>query len=113
MGVGGDTARLRAALEAAAGWYRAGLLGGRPAAVVGLLRDRGLADLAVDTPVGLRWRVGYAPGGPGRTRLVGYLPRDMDRWAAAHPDGRNDQVPVRVVRVRAASVDLATSCSLE
>lgn len=72
-GVGADTARLCAALEAAAGWYRARLLADRPAAVVGLLRDRGLADLGVDTPAGMRWRVGYAPGGPGRVGLVGYL----------------------------------------
>jgi len=70
-----DTTRLRAALEAAAGWYRTGLLADRPAAGVGLLRDRGLADLGVDTPAGLRWRVGYAPDGPGRTGLVGYLRR--------------------------------------
>jgi len=68
-----DTARLRAALDAAAGWYRARLLVDRPPAAVGLLRDRGLADLAVDTPVGLRWRVGHAPGSPGRAGLVGYL----------------------------------------
>lgn len=56
-----DTARLRAALDAAAGWYRAGLLADRPAAVVELLRDRGLGVPVVDTPAGLRWRVGYPP----------------------------------------------------
>ncbi len=68
-----DTARLRAVLDAAAGWYRAGLLVDRPPAAVGLRRDRGLADLAVDTPAGLRWRVGHAPGSPARAGLVGYL----------------------------------------
>jgi len=68
-------ARLRAALEEAAGWYRVRLVALRPAAVVGLLRDRGLADLAVATPAGLRWRVGHAPGGPGRTELVEHLRR--------------------------------------
>jgi len=70
-----DDARLRAALEEAAGWYRVRLVALRPAAVVGLLRDRGLADLAVATPAGLRWRVGHAPGGPGRTALVEHLRR--------------------------------------
>jgi len=68
-------ARLRAALEEAAGWYRVRLLALRPAAVVGLLRDRGLADLAVATPAGLRWRVGHAPGGVSRTELVEHLRR--------------------------------------
>jgi len=67
--------RLRAALEAAAGWYRVRLVALRPAAVVGLLRDRGLADLAVGTPAGLRWRVGHAPGGVSRTELVEHLRR--------------------------------------
>jgi len=70
-----DDARLRAALEAAAGWYRVRLLALRPAAVVGLLRDRGLVDLAVATPAGLRWRVGHAPGGLSRTALVEHLRR--------------------------------------
>jgi len=70
-----DDPRLRAALEAAAGWYRLRLLALRPGAVVGLLRDRGLADLAVATPAGLRWRVGHAPGGVSRTGLVGHLRR--------------------------------------
>lgn len=48
---------------------------------MGLLRDRGLADLGVDTPVGLRWRVGYSPGGPGLTGLVGHLRgRGFTEW---------------------------------
>jgi len=68
-------ARLRAALEEAAGWYRVRLVALRSAAVVGLLRDRGLADLAVGTPAGVRWRVGHAPGGVSRTELVGHLRR--------------------------------------
>ena len=68
-------ARLRAALEEAVGWYRVRLLALRPAAVVGLLRDRGLADLAVGTPAGVRWRVGHAPGGVSRTGLVEHLRR--------------------------------------
>ncbi len=67
--------RLRAALEEAAGWYRVRLLVLRPAVVVSLLRDRGLADLAVGTPAGLRWRVGHAPGGVSRTELVEHLRR--------------------------------------
>jgi len=55
-------AALRAVLADAATFYRARLLeGGEPA--VGLLRGRGLVDLAVDTPAGLRWRFGYAPDG--------------------------------------------------
>jgi len=55
-------AALRAVLADAAAFYRARLLeGGDPA--VGLLRGRGLIDLAVDTPAGLRWRFGYAPDG--------------------------------------------------
>jgi len=55
-------AALRAVLADAAAFYRARLLqGGEPA--VGLLRGRGLIDLAVDTPAGLRWRFGYAPDG--------------------------------------------------
>jgi len=70
-----DDARLRAALEEAAGWYRVRLLALRPAAVMGLLRDRGLADLAVATPAGLRWRVGHAPAGLSRTALVEHLRR--------------------------------------
>jgi len=70
-----DDPRLRAALEEAAGWYRVRLLALRPAAVVGLLRDRGLADLAVGTPAGVRWRVGHAPGGVSRTGLVEHLRR--------------------------------------
>ncbi len=68
-------ARLRAALEEAAGWYRVRLLALRPATVVGLLRERGLADLAVATPAGLRWRVGHASGGVSRTELVEHLHR--------------------------------------
>jgi len=64
--------------------------------VVGLLRDRGLVDLAVDTPAGVRWRVGYALGGPGRAGLVDYLRHrgftDTEMVAAglaapASPDG--------------------------
>ncbi len=70
-----DDARLRAALEEAAGWYRVRLVALRPAAVVGLLRERGLVDLAVATPAGLRWRVGHAPGGVSRTGLVEHLRR--------------------------------------
>ncbi len=72
---GRDDGRLRAALEEAAGWYRVRLVAARPAAVVGVLRDRGLADLAVATPAGLRWRMGYAPGGVSRTELVEHLRR--------------------------------------
>jgi len=53
---------LRAVLADAAGWYRGQLLAGAEPAV-GLLRGRGLIDLAVDTPAGLRWRFGYAPDG--------------------------------------------------
>jgi len=68
-------ARLRAALEEAAGWYRVRLVALRPVAVVGLLRDRGLADLAVGTPAGVRWRVGHASGGVSRTELVEHLRR--------------------------------------
>ena len=84
-----DDARLRAALEAAAGWYRVRLVVLRPAAVVGLLRDRGLADLAVGTPAGVRWRVGHAPGGVSRTELVAHLRRcgfgAEERVAAGSP----------------------------
>lgn len=62
--------RLRAVLAAAAGWYRQRLLVDRASAVVGLLQDRGLVDLAVDTPAGRRWQAGYAP--PRHTAPSGY-----------------------------------------
>ena len=55
-------AALRAVLADAAAWYRDRLLGDAEPAV-GLLRGRGLVDLAADTPPGLRWRFGYAPAG--------------------------------------------------
>lgn len=53
-------AALRAVLADAATYYRARLLEhGEPA--VGLLRGRGLVDLAADTPAGLRWQFGTPP----------------------------------------------------
>ena len=70
---------LRAVLADAAGWYRAQLLTGVEAAV-GLLRGRGLIDLAVDTPAGVRWQFGYAPGGFGGHLLTRHL------QARGHPD---------------------------
>jgi len=78
--------RLRAVLEEAAGCYRVRVLVLRPAVVVGVLRDRGLADLVVGTPAGLRWRVGHAPGGVSRTELVQHLRRcgfDAEEMVAA------------------------------
>ena len=53
---------LRAVLADAAAFYRARLLGDAEPAV-GLLRGRGLVDLAADTPPGRRWQFGYAAAG--------------------------------------------------
>ncbi len=72
---------LRAVLADAAGWYRGQLLAGAGAeAAVGLLRGRGLIDLAVDTPAGIRWQFGYAPGGFGGHLLTRHL------QGRGHPD---------------------------
>ncbi len=68
-----DLGRLRAVLAQAAGWYRERLLTDRPPLVVAVLRDRGLVDLAVDTPAGRRWQPGYAPASRGSTALVQHL----------------------------------------
>lgn len=58
--MGGDTARLRAALEAAAGWYRAGLVANRPAAVV---VAAGLAAVArSDSGAAGAWRGRWGSG---------------------------------------------------
>ena len=70
---------LRAVLADAAGWYRGPLLAGAEPAV-GLLRGRGLIDLAVDTPAGIRWQFGYAPGGFGGHLLTRHL------QGRGHPD---------------------------
>ena len=56
-------AALRAVLADAATFYRNRLLLGDAEPAVGLLRGRGLVDLAADTPAGLRWGFGYAPAG--------------------------------------------------
>ena len=55
--------RVRAAVAAAAGWYRDRLVVDRPRAVLELLASRGLADLGGDTAIGRRWRAGHAPTG--------------------------------------------------
>jgi len=68
-----DLGRLRAVLAQAAGWYRERLLRDRPPLVVAVLGDRGLVDLAVDTPAGRRWQLGYAPASRGSTALVQHL----------------------------------------
>ncbi len=68
-----DLGRLRAALAEAARWYRKRLLSDRPPLVVATLADRGLIDLAADTPVGRRWQLGYAPTGRGSVALVEHL----------------------------------------
>jgi len=68
-----DLGRLRAVLAQAAGWYRERLLRDRPPLVVAVLGDRGLVDLAVDTPAGRRWQLGYAPASRGSGALVEHL----------------------------------------
>jgi len=68
-----DLGRLRAVLAQAAGWYRERLLTDRPPLAVATLADRGLVDLAVDTPAGRRWQLGYAPASRGSTALVQHL----------------------------------------
>jgi DNA primase len=68
-----DLGRLRAALAEAARWYRERLLTDRPPLVVAVLRNRGLVDLAADTPAGQRWQLGHAPATRGSTALVGHL----------------------------------------
>jgi len=68
-----DLGRLRAALAEAARWYRERLLIDRPPPVVAVLRDRGLVDLAVETPAGRRWQLGYAPASRGSAALVEHL----------------------------------------
>jgi len=68
-----DLGRLRAALAEAARWYRERLLTDRPPLVVAVLRDRGLVDLAADTPPGRRWQLGYAPASRGSAALVQHL----------------------------------------
>jgi len=68
-----DLGRLRAVLAEAAGWYRERLLRDRPPLAVATLADRGLVDLAVDTPAGRRWQLGYAPASRGSAALVQHL----------------------------------------
>ncbi len=68
-----DLGRLRAVLAQAASWYRERLLTDRPPLAVAVLRDRGLVDLAADTPAGRRWRLGYAPASRGSGALVEHL----------------------------------------
>jgi len=68
-----DLGRLRAVLAEAARWYRERLLTDRPPLVVAVLRDRGLVDLAADTPPGRRWQLGYAPASRGSAALVQHL----------------------------------------
>jgi len=68
-----DLGRLRAALAEAARWYRERLLTDRPPLAVATLTDRGLVDLAADTPAGRRWQLGYAPASRGSTALVHHL----------------------------------------
>ncbi len=68
-----DLGRLRAVLAQAAGWYRERLLTDRPPLAVATLADRGLVDLAVDTPAGRRWQLGYAPASRGSAALVQHL----------------------------------------
>jgi DNA primase catalytic core len=86
-----EVASLRAVLEEAAAWYRAQLLAPSSAAV-GLLRDRGLVDLAEDTPIGLQWQVGHAPASPGcadqlvtRLRDLGHADPDLLAAGVAMP----------------------------
>jgi DNA primase len=85
-------AALRAVLADAATFYRTRLLeAGEPA--VGLLRGRGLVDLAADTPAGLRWGFGYAADGthPLLTHLRGLGHPDAVTVAAglaAHTEHR-------------------------
>jgi DNA primase len=73
-------ADLRAVLVEAAAWYRDRLLSQRPSRVLRLLGDRGLADLSVDTPAGVRWQLGYTPTGRN-DRLV------SDLRTRGYPDG--------------------------
>ncbi len=68
-----DLGRLRAVLAEAARWYRERLLTDRPPLVVAVLRERGLVDLAVETPAGRRWQLGYAPTSRGSGALVEHL----------------------------------------
>jgi DNA primase catalytic core len=86
-----EVASLRAVLEEAAAWYCAQLRTSSSAAV-GLLRDRGLVDLAEDTPIGLRWQLGHAPATPGSadqllTHLceLGHADRDLIAAGIAMP----------------------------
>lgn len=55
-----DVGQLRAALDAAARWYRGQLLH-HDTAARRLLHQRGLAELATDSPTGHRWDAGYTP----------------------------------------------------
>jgi len=68
-----DLGRLRAALAEAARWYRERLLTDRPPLAVATLADRGLVDLAADTPPGRRWQLGHAPTSRGSAALVQHL----------------------------------------
>jgi len=92
-----DPARLRAVLAEAARWYRERLLTDRPPLVVAVLRDRGLVDLAVETPPGRRWQLGYAPASRGSAALVqhlhgcGFTDRELADAGAAVP-GRHGAV---------------------
>lgn len=56
-----DLGRLRAAMAGAARWYRERLLSDRPPLAVATLADRGLVDLAADTPPGRRWQLATPP----------------------------------------------------
>jgi len=68
-----DLGRLRADLTGAARWYRERLLSDRPPLAVATLADRGLVDLAADTPPGRRWQLGYAPASGGSNEVLEHL----------------------------------------
>jgi DNA primase len=96
-----EVASLRAVLEEATAWYRRQLLAPSSSAAVGLLRDRGLVDLAKDTPIGLRWQLGHAPATPGSAgqlathlRELGHADPDLIAAGVAMPGRSGDLVDV-------------------
>jgi len=94
-----DTARLRATLDAAASWYRVGLLADRPAVVVGLLRDRGLADLVVDPRRVVAGRhAPAAPAGPGWWSTGAGAGSPTRRWSTPASSTPRTRTAGRAVR---------------
>jgi len=106
-----DLGRLRAAMAEAARWYRERLLSDRPPLAVATLADRGLVDLAADTPPGRRWQLGYAPASRGSTEVLehlrgsGFTDRELANAGVAVPGRHGEAIDALRHRLLVPLVD--------